>query len=93
MAGSGLLLLHDPLLLRVIDEWLQDVGEDTFQSVLPLLRRSFSQFEEAERRMLGEKLRGRDGPAAMAEATVEIDAERAAAVMPLVHLLLTGRSE
>jgi hypothetical protein len=92
VAGSGLLLLHDPLLLQVIDEWLQAVADDTFRSVLPLLRRSFSQFEEAERRMLGEKLRGRDGPAAKPEATVEIDAERAATVLPLVNLLLTGRS-
>jgi hypothetical protein len=93
VAGSGLLLLHDPLLLQVIDEWLQAVADDTFRSVLPLLRRSFSQFEEAERRMLGEKLRGRDGPAAKPEATFEIDAERAATVGPLVNLLLTGRSE
>jgi hypothetical protein len=58
-----------------------------------LLRRSFSQFEEAERRMLGEKLRGRDGPRAKPDDTPEIDAERAATVVPLVRLLLTGRSQ
>jgi hypothetical protein len=92
VAGSGLLLLHDPTLLRVIDEWMAAVGDEAFENVLPLLRRSFSQFEAAERRMLGESVKSHREKGAVAPR-VDLDEERAAAVLPLVHLLLAGKRQ
>ena len=48
------LLLHDAELLGIVDDWVATVDESTFEDLLPLLRRTFSRFEVAERRQLGE---------------------------------------
>lgn len=57
LAGDAVLLLHDDELLSVVDEWVAGIREETFEDLLPLLRRTFSRFQRAERRQLGEHLR------------------------------------
>ena len=54
---SGLVLVHDPELLPILDDWIATVGDDAFTNVLPLLRRAFSVLPVGERRRLGERLR------------------------------------
>ena len=67
------MLLHDPELLTVIDEWVGTVAEDAFDDLLPLLRRAFARYEKAERRMIGEQLKR----GAVLEATAgDFDATR-----------------
>lgn len=94
VAGSGLLLVHHESLLATIDSWVAGVRPDVFDDLLPLLRRSFSQFQPGERRQLGHAVRHLDGggsPAArsrQASAGDDVDHERGAAVLPLVRLLL-----
>ena len=53
----GLVLVHDPELLAVLDGWVARVPDDAFTNVLPLLRRAFSVLPAGERRRLGERLR------------------------------------
>ncbi|WP_078888347.1 DUF5682 family protein [Streptomyces sclerotialus] len=60
-AGGGMLLVHDERLLALLDDWLTRVPGAAFTDVLPLLRRTFSQFEPGVRRTLGEL--ARRGPA------------------------------
>ena len=55
LRGSGTLLLLDQDLWNVINEWINQLDEETFSSLLPLLRRTFSNFSQPERRKLGEK--------------------------------------
>ncbi|MEU0571749.1 DUF5682 family protein [Nonomuraea sp. NPDC005983] len=57
LAGGGLLLVHDPRLLRLVDRWLSGLGGDQFIDVLPLLRRTFAGFAAPERRAIGERVR------------------------------------
>ncbi|MBD0693534.1 hypothetical protein BG452_41655, partial [Streptomyces sp. CBMA123] len=45
LAGGGALLLHDPRLLALLDEWLGGVSDEVFTDVLPLLRRTFAGLE------------------------------------------------
>ena len=52
---SGLVLVHDPELLAVLDGWVASVPPDAFTNVLPLLRRAFSVLPAGERRRLGER--------------------------------------
>ncbi len=52
VSGSGLLLVHDPVLLAVIDQWLASVSGEVFDDMLPLLRRSFARFEQGEQRQI-----------------------------------------
>lgn len=62
LTGEAVLLLHDRALLALIDEWVSGIAEDTFEDLLPLLRRSFSRYSGPERRQLGNQL-AHDGPA------------------------------
>jgi hypothetical protein len=89
LRGSGLLLLHDVALWAVLDQWVTGLAGETFTGLLPLLRRTFSTFAPAERRLMGEQAaRGLVAtPAAGAEAGA-FDVARAEAVLPLVARLL-----
>ncbi|MFE3163507.1 DUF5682 family protein [Streptomyces sp. NPDC059224] len=94
--GGGMLLVHDERLLGLVDTWLTGVPADAFTDVLPLLRRTFSAYEPGVRRTIGELVRR--GPAARADVPgqaggtpgfgAEPDEERAAAVLPVLRLLL-----
>ncbi|MFF7654902.1 DUF5682 family protein [Streptomyces sp. NPDC007983] len=100
-AGGGLLLVHDERLLGLIDGWLTSVPAEAFTDVLPLLRRTFSAYGTGVRRTLGELVRRGPGPAAGEPRAVGgeagpaapgfgpgLDADRAAAVVPTVRVLL-----
>lgn len=94
--GGGMLLVHDERLLGLVDTWLTGVPPDAFTDVLPLLRRTFSAYDAGVRRTIGELVRR--GPGRRAEApgaagrtpgfAAEADEERAAAVLPVLRLLL-----
>lgn len=96
-SGGGMLLVHDERLLGLVDTWLTGVPADTFTDVLPLLRRTFSAYEPGVRRTLGELVRrgpvsesaGSDGAEhAYPGFGPGLDADRADAVEPVLHLLL-----
>ena len=90
LSGSALILLHDRSLLAVVDGWLAGVPDEAFTDVLPLLRRTFSTFSDAERRQIGERVR-RLGDGSAEErppAGEDVDVERAELVLPLVARLL-----
>jgi hypothetical protein len=87
LAGGGLLLVHDPALLSLVDAWVADIDADAFTDVLPLLRRTFGAFAAGERRAIGDRVAG--GPAAAAGAgAAALDHDRAATVLPTLALLL-----
>jgi hypothetical protein len=89
-SGGGLLLVHDPQLLGLADDWLAGIPDETFQEALPLLRRTFSEFSGPERRSIGERVRHLDtgGRPDVEAGDDTIDATRAARVRPTIHLLL-----
>lgn len=83
---SGLILVHDPDLLGVLDGWIDTVRPDAFTNVLPLLRRAFSVLPAGERRRLGERLRKDKGARHL--KVEAIDAERARPALETVAGLL-----
>ncbi|MFF9849916.1 DUF5682 family protein [Streptomyces litmocidini] len=94
-SGGGLLLVHDERLLGLVDAWLTSVPAEAFTDVLPLLRRTFSGYEQGVRRTLGELVArgprsGGPGPSApgVPGFAPDPDPERADAVLPLLHLIL-----
>ncbi|MHA4775589.1 DUF5682 family protein [Streptomyces sp. MSC1_001] len=94
-SGGGLLLVHDERLLGLVDTWLTGVPAGAFTDVLPLLRRTFSDYEPAVRRTLGElvaRAPGTGGPGHTAPGVPGFaptpDPDRADAVLPLLHLVL-----
>jgi hypothetical protein len=95
-SGGGMLLVHDERLLGLVDAWLTGVPAEAFTDVLPLLRRTFSAYEPGVRRTLGELVRrgpGQRGSVTAAGSGIpgfaaDLDPGRAAAVVPVVRLLL-----
>ncbi len=90
LSGSGLLLVHDQRLLGIVDEWLSRLSRDVFEQICPIVRRTFSTFEKAERRQLGEKLKRASSPGedAASIATDDYDPARGALVAPVLSLIL-----
>jgi len=87
--GSGLLLLHQPMLWQILDDWVRGIAGPDFPELLPLLRRTFSRFSGPEREKMLDLARN---GVAMREAEVleneNWDEGRAALVRPLIELLL-----
>ncbi|WP_266157292.1 DUF5682 family protein [Dyella silvatica] len=64
---NATVLLHSDVLWSLIDRWISELSHEHFVRVVPLLRRTFAQFEAADRRDLG--LRVKQPAAALASAT------------------------
>jgi hypothetical protein len=92
LEGDVLLLLHDAALLQLVDAWVSEAGESTFEDLLPLLRRTFARFDGAARRQIGTRLR--QPGAAVEPDEFEIDLDRglpaARRVAELLGLQLGG---
>ena len=86
LAGSGLALIHDQALLGLMDAWLTGAPPDAFTTVLPILRRTFATFAAPERRQIGQRVAGARQPAVSA-GSGELDADRAALVVPVLRRL------
>ncbi|WP_223166361.1 DUF5682 family protein [Nonomuraea sp. SYSU D8015] len=89
LAGGGLLLVHDPRLLGLVDGWLTGLPGDQFTDVLPLLRRTFGSFAAPERRAIGERLRSSERDQERGEQDVD---ERRAAAAAATVLAIIGRA-
>lgn len=88
LRGSGLLLLHHDALWKTIDDWLRELSHETFMERVPLLRRAFAGFTQAERQQMGSKVRHLGGAAPIAVTEVALDEERAAKVLPVLAAIL-----
>ncbi|MFI6511227.1 DUF5682 family protein [Streptosporangium sp. NPDC050855] len=96
LSGGGLLLVHDPRLLGLVDAWLTGLAPETFVDVLPLLRRTFGAFAAPERRSIGSRVRSLGtGTADRAPEAEDFDEERAAPAVRTVLAILgrTGRTD
>ncbi|MFN0013359.1 MAG: DUF5682 family protein [Saprospiraceae bacterium] len=84
--GSGLLLLHQPSLWQILNDWVCGIAEPDFPDLLPLLRRTFSRFTGPEREKMLDL--ARSGEQVSDDQPATWDAERAALVRPLLATLL-----
>lgn len=92
LSGSGLLLIHDPKLLSLIDGWVRQINPEIFEELLPLLRRTFTTFPAPERKQIGQiiaKGKAASGSSRGAAATSgDINHARAARALPLLMTIL-----
>lgn len=87
LRGSGLILLHDEAVWKILDEWVVSLSSENFVTVVPLLRRTFSAFPFPERRQMGERVE-HGTPTSRTENETGINVERANAVLPLTKQIL-----
>ena len=94
LAGSAQLLVHDDVLLAILDEWVAGLGPEDFLDALPLLRRTFGRFADPERRTLGERVAhlgsGGGGPAGPTALLDDVDLDLAAPVLRTVGRILAA---
>lgn len=89
LKDSGLLLVHDLKLWQVLDSWVSSLKEETFVVLLPLLRRTFSTFQLAERRQIGELAKKGGSKTRFDKSEPEnFDQNRAEITLPLLAKLL-----
>jgi hypothetical protein len=93
LRGSGLVLLQRTGLWRALDGWLAGLAPETFVTLLPLVRRAFSDFEPAERCAMGEKVRklgsgGETGQVQAHNGTGDLDHRRGSRVLPVLAQIM-----
>ena len=91
LGESAMVLLHDDRLWSLVDEWLVALPDQQFVTVLPVLRRTFTEFSAPERRQLAERARrvgGTGSTAAEPGQPVVWDEARAALPLPLLRKIL-----
>ena len=59
LRSSGAILLLDDNLWNLVNNWVCGQDKETFMELLPILKRTFSEFTPPERRKLGEKAKAR----------------------------------
>lgn len=91
MRGSGMILIYDHKLWNLVYSWVEALTPETFMELLPVLRRTFSKFEYAERRQIGEKAKKglvTEENKAINEHLTTLDTERAEQVLSVVEMLM-----
>lgn len=92
LKGSGMILLLDDTLWNILYHWVKQLDEQIFMEILPLLRRTFSNFSTVERRKMGEKAKaqssGQERRTSATTQTTDFDFGRAEKAMQVVKLLL-----
>lgn len=84
--GSGLLLIHNPTLWEIVDNWISSLRDEEFQQMLPALRRTFAAFSPVERqKMLQLVKNGRIIPKPI--FNTDLDEERVQTILPILQLL------
>lgn len=84
---NAMVLLNDVAVWTLVDQWLVGLVDEHFLQVVPLLRRSFSNFSGSERRDLGVRAVHGVTPTPVAVQN-DWDVERTVQVVPILRLLL-----
>ena len=86
--GSGLLLVHHAPFWELVNGWLVARSDEDFQTLLPLLRRTFSEMPAGERQRILELARRSPSGRAAHQVPEVLDLDRAEGVLETVRTLL-----
>lgn len=76
LENSGTVLLLDDVLWGLVNDFMCGLDEESFQQILPIMRRTFSTFEQHERTQLGQKAKDFDPEQAQEAGTTGKMAQR-----------------
>ena len=88
LKSSGTILLLDDQLWDLVNSWLATLNDGSFMELLPILRRTFSEYSLPERRKLGEKAKGTSAVKRVNAESEAFNGEDARKVIPLIERLL-----
>ena len=72
----------------LVNSWLATLNDGSFMELLPILRRTFSEYSLPERRKLGEKAKGTSAVKRVNAESEAFNGEDARKVIPLIERLL-----
>jgi Family of unknown function (DUF5682) len=89
-ADGAQLLIHDPVLRDLLDGWIRGLDEQEFVDLLPLVRRTFGTFGQAERRAIADRIAAASMEQRPAEDTEQegVDSELARPALATVAMIL-----
>lgn len=85
---SAMVLILDEQIWGIVNRWMSELDDDTFNDLLPLLRRTFSAYTNTEKRKIAEKVKAAPGASGQAPAFESVDPERAQRVIPVLEKLM-----
>lgn len=89
LKGSGTILLLDDRLWNLVDAWVEQLNENVFIPIIPLLRRTFSTFQPAERQKIGEKAKfGTNNTVVNHQLVSGVNDERGASALAVIDEIL-----
>lgn len=88
LRGSGLLLVRDRNLWQLLDDWLCGLSAESFDEVMPLLRRAFALFPWPERRQMAELVRSGRGAVSALPGQEDWDTARISLIAPVLAAAL-----
>ena len=84
--GSAMVLIHHYPFWKIVDDWLDNVEKSHFMEIVPVLRRTFSEFSAAEKRKLLHY--SRHGRKEKVELKRSFNQERIRVIMPLLEKII-----
>jgi hypothetical protein len=89
LKGAAEILIQDASLLFIVDEWMSGLDEESFIEALPLMRRTFSEFDDSSRhRILQRVSSGQKETVASASVESIPDNEAFERAIPLLKTIL-----
>jgi hypothetical protein len=87
LSGSGLLIIHNIKLWNILDNWVNSINMEVLMEILPLMRRTFSEFSSPERqKMMGLAKKGQ--VVETEQKGEDYNIERGVVVLPTLKILL-----
>ena len=86
--GSGLMLIYNHSLWNILDNWVSQLPMDTFNDILPLLRRTFTEFDTNERQKMMELAKKGQIETIQTDSKFELNEERVALILPKLQMLI-----
>lgn len=88
LKDAATLLILDDGIWKMVDGWLLGLEESVFLEVIPLLRRTFAIYTDAEKRKIAARVKLGDTPTLKMAPPPDIDVERAERILPLMKMLM-----
>ncbi|MCO4294219.1 DUF5682 family protein [Solitalea sp. MAHUQ-68] len=85
--AATILILEDDI-WNITNQWIEGLTPETFVQVVPLLRRTFSAYNSAEKSRLAQKVKHNSSGTSAAKQNYAINKERAKRVLPLLEKIL-----
>lgn len=83
--GSGLVVIHHDELWQILDDWISNINNNSFNAILPILRRTFAEFSRYEREAMMRLVKGKKRHS---QNEIQIAKERAELITPTIKELL-----